>query len=102
MIALLQNEEVTNLEIDSLLDKSIRLKISRYEAYNSLMEILREYEVIMVEKNSSYQERFDYISDVLTGITGDTSKSSIIRFDGDPEDKSNFFENSEIISNIYL
>ncbi len=50
MIALLQNEEVTNLEIDSLLDKFIRLKISRYEAYNSLMEILREYEVIMVEK----------------------------------------------------
>lgn len=50
MIALLQNEEVTNLEIDSLLDKFIRLKISRYEAYNSLMEILKEYEVIMVEK----------------------------------------------------
>ncbi|NUF45408.1 hypothetical protein [Acinetobacter pittii] len=52
MIALFQNEEVTNLEIDSLLDKFIRLKISRYEAYNSLMEILREYEVIMVESNS--------------------------------------------------
>ncbi|MFC2995161.1 hypothetical protein ACFODO_07760 [Acinetobacter sichuanensis] len=83
LLEVVLKDQVTNNEIKNLLNQYIQLGLSRKEDYDSFINVLKK---IDYDINPIFEERFEYICDVLTSIDGDVAIDRIIKFKGDPDD----------------
>ncbi|MFC2995160.1 hypothetical protein ACFODO_07755 [Acinetobacter sichuanensis] len=85
LILLIKNRGFSEEQVDDLILKYINLGINRNEMYKAIWDIFQDYYEILTKEQSYFEERFDYLGDIMTALTGDTSKSCILKFKGDPD-----------------